>query len=81
MKEEKNRAIQELRERETQQLLEITTLKKEREVLKVEVLEQQEEIQKLREMLAESINTPRKEPEPSPRKKLTNDSQTLRRYI
>lgn len=62
MKEEKNRAIQELRERETQQLLEIASLKKEREVLKVEVLEQQEEIQKLREMLAESINTPRKEP-------------------
>lgn len=62
MKEEKNRAIQELREREAQQLLEIAGLKKEREVLKVEVLEQQEEIQKLREMLAESINTPRKEP-------------------
>lgn len=81
MKEEKNKAILELREREAHQLLEIAGLKKEKEVLKIEVLEQQEEIQKLREMLAESINTPRKEQETNPRKKVSNDSHALRRYI
>ena len=44
MKEQKNNIIHKLREKEVEQTLEIAALKKEREVMKVEIKEQNAEI-------------------------------------